>query len=500
VEPLDLRELLRPIRRWWWMIVLVVAAVTAATYLYYSSQPKVYTASTEVLIRPTESDPGFNTGTPDRVGQNLIRILQSSGVVEQVVRSSGVSGGVSASLSETSDFIIVTAQADSAVGAAKLANAYADALLVSRRRGLRQETEETLRAAQKELAELPPGPDSELTRTTLLAKIQGLEAASALPPTGAERIDRALPPGAATEPQPEKNARYAFFLSLLLSVAAAYGLERLDRRLKRLDEVERAFGGLPLLGAIPHGKPRRDGVTVGTSDEVLFREAFRTIHTNLAFSNLDRPPRTILVTSALPGEGKSTFVQNLAMAYRDSGLRVAVVESDLRQPTLATMFRVQAGPGLTNVLSGAAELAETVQTVETLPAVTSTSSGNGTSTPDQPGSISVLTSGPAPVNPPVVLATERFRSLFDEIASEYDITIVDSAPLLAVSDSVPLLSRVDGIILVCRLGKATYDSVKQVKSLMLRHPDANVLGVVANDVPLKAFGGRYADYYNSAAA
>jgi Mrp family chromosome partitioning ATPase/capsular polysaccharide biosynthesis protein len=485
------------------MIVLVVLAVTAGSYFYYDSKPKVYSASTELLIRPTESDPGFNSGTPDRVGQNLIRILQSSGVVEEVQRRSGVAGSVSATLSQTSDFIVVTARAGSAGGAARLANAYADALVISRRRGLQKETDQSLRAAEKELAELPPGPENADQRQTLKATIESLKAASVLPPTGAERIDRAIPPGAPVEPNPRKNAQFAFFLSLLLSLAAAFALDRLDRRIRTLDEVERAYG-FPVLAAIPHTD--RMGSDAGSLvRNPSFQEAFRTLQTNLHFSNLDRPPRTILVTSALPGEGKSTFVHHLALAFRDSGMRVAIVESDLRRPALAALLRVKPAPGLTNVLAGRAELADTIQHIKddgrsaevAAHATSGNGAANGASSPIQPGSIAVLTGGPAPANPPAVLATERFRSVFDEISSQYDVTLIDSAPLLAVSDSVPLLSRVDGTILISRIGRATHDSATKVSTLLDRNPHAApVLGVVANDVPLKGVESSAYGYYS----
>jgi tyrosine-protein kinase Etk/Wzc len=128
-----------------------------------------------------------------------------------------------------------------------------------------------------------------------------------------------------------------------------------------------------------------------------------------------------------------------------------------------------------------------------------TAAGNGDPSAVRDGSISVLTSGSVTANPPAVLATERVTSLFDQIAAEYDLTLIDSSPLLTVSDSVPLLSMADATILVCRAGLATVPAVRRVTEILQRHPRANILGVVANDVPTKEFERRYAGYYGTAA-
>jgi Mrp family chromosome partitioning ATPase/capsular polysaccharide biosynthesis protein len=499
-ESVDVRELLRPIWRWRWIIIFVVAAVTAGTYYYYASKPSEYTTSTEILIKQNETDPGFESGNPDRVAQNLLRLFESSGIAAQARRRTGVSGHVDAEQSEGVDFIQVTVVAGSAEGAARLANAYADILIADRRATIRREAESQLRAARQELLALSP--TDEAARTELQGRIDSLTAAQRDSTVGAEQVDAALPPDSPSAPRPRRNAAFAFFVSLLLAVAAAYGLDRLDRRIKRSEEAEKAYG-FPLLTSVPHAPSASKDDGADLVPEPAFREAFRTLHTNLLFASLDRAPKTILVTSALPSEGKSTVVRNLALAYRDAGLRVAVVDSDLRHPNLATLFQVHPVPGLTNVLSGRTALSEALQQIGgdnpsvATAVVEEGASGNGASSPVRPGSISVLTSGPPPVNPPAVLATDRFQSIFDQIAAEYDVTLIDSAPLLAVSDSVPLFSRVDGTILVCRLGRATYDSVRQATTLLHRHA-ADVLGVVVNDVPAKGLENRYAGYYGAA--
>jgi Mrp family chromosome partitioning ATPase/capsular polysaccharide biosynthesis protein len=503
-ESIDLREILRPLRSRWWLILAVVTVATAGTYLYYAGKPKRYTASTELLIRANESDVGFSSGNPSRTSENILRLLRSSPVVAEVRADVGVSGEVSVSASRDSDFVTVAATANSATAAARLANAYAQALVAGRRGQLRRDTEDALRSARQDLASLPAGSENAEQRRTIRARIDDLEAALTLPRAGAEQVGRARPPSGPSAPRPARNAAFAFLLSLMLAIAAAYLLDRLDRRIKHVEDVERVYR-LSLVGVVPHAPPEGEPGSRDPKIDQFFGEAFRTLLTNIQCTTLDQAPRTILVTSALPREGKSTVVRNLALAARDSGLRVAVVESDFRDPSLATMFRIQAAPGLINVLSGGVGLGEALQrvtadapTATEVESATVTVATNGDSSPFRNGSISVLTSGSLTANPPAVLATERVGSLFDQIAVEYDLTLIDSSPLLTVSDSVPLLSRAEATILVCRVGLATIPAVRRVSEILERHPRSNILGVVANDVPTKEFEHRYAGYYGTA--
>ena len=504
-DSIDLRELLRPLRTWWWLILIIVVVGTGGTYLYYASKQKRYTASTDLLIRANESDVGFSSGNQSRTSENILRLLKSTPVVEAVRYDVGASGSVSASASSDSDFVTVTVTANSAGGAARLANAYADALLTGRRGQLRRDTEDALRRARQDLAALPPGPASGDSRDNLKSRIEDLEAALSLPQAGAERVGRAVPPSGPSAPRPVRNAAFAFLLSLMLGIAAAYVLDRLNKRIRHVEDVERAYR-LGLVAVAPHVTPESEDGHRDPRMDRFSREAFRTLLTNIRCSSPDHPPRTVLITSALPGEGKSTVVRQLALACRDSGLRVAVVESDLREPSLATMFRIQTGPGLLNVLSGGVALGDALQRVageaaaatKVQPA-TLTAASNGDPAPFQNGSISVLTSGSLTDNPPAVLATERVGSLLDQIAAQYDLTLIDSSPLLTVSDAVPLLSRADATILVCRVGHAKVPAVRRVTEILKRHPRANLLGVVANDVPPKEFERRYASYYGTTA-
>src|SRR5262249_55307283 len=205
------------------------------------------------------------------------------------------------------------------------------------------------------------------TRQNLADQIHRLELVQKVPPTITQQVDPALVPSSPSSPKPLRNAGFALALSLLAALAAAFSLERFDRRLKRPEEVEAVYGK-PLLTTLPHtGEPAPavHGEAVLSSH---FRESFRVLRTNIEMAELDEPARTIVVSSATPGEGKSTVVRNLALAFSEAGKRVAVVECDLRRPALGRLFGAQSGAGLTEILRDEARLDSlTVNVAASLP-------------------------------------------------------------------------------------------------------------------------------------
>jgi Mrp family chromosome partitioning ATPase len=222
------------------------------------------------------------------------------------------------------------------------------------------------------------------------------------------------------------------------------------------------------------------------------------------------PIRTLLVTSAVPEEGKSTVVRNLGLSYAEAGARVAVIEADLRRPSLSKTLGTDPGPGLADVLMGVRPLDSVVQTVHAhTPApivhgadgvtveeksvrVTGASANGNGSHGDLEG-LHLIASGPRPADPPAMFAAPALQSLLERVSADYDMVIIDSPPLLAVSDAIPLLSLVDGTILVCRVGISTVDAAERVLSLIERVPGMRTLGLVVNDVE-SGFGDRYAGY------
>lgn len=211
-------------------------------------------------------------------------------------------------------------------------------------------------------------------------------------------------------------------------------------------------------------------------------EAYRVLRTNLQYATADRPARTLLVTSAGPEEGKSTTLSNLAVTLAQAQKRVAVIDCDLRKPTLHRIFDLDNGQGLTTVLVGAAAAEEVTQRVDI-----GQQSG-------AEGCLHVIPSGPIPPNPAELLDSERMRALLPEIAGRYDHVLVDSPPVVAVADATILASRVDGVLLVVRSRMARNDLLREAKRL-LEKANARILGAVLNDVAYSDDEYRYYYYY-----
>ncbi|KPJ54334.1 hypothetical protein AMJ39_00920 [candidate division TA06 bacterium DG_24] len=304
-------------------------------------------------------------------------------------------------------------------------------------------------------------------------------------------IDEAARPTAPIRPRTRLNLILAALMGGVLGLGAAFVLEHLDVSVKSMAEVDR-YLKLPILGSIPEiERQRRDGnedrgsLTVGGMDERFIvhqgskspvSEAYRSLRTSLQFVNLDAPPRSLLVTSALPREGKSTIATNLGVAIAISGRKVILVESDLRRPVLHETFGVEKIPGITDVLLGEVDVSTAAR-------------------PTGVENLYVLTSGSIPPNPSELLGSEKMRQLLEKLKQEFDAVILDSPPVLAVTDAVVLGSEVDSVILVVELGRTPRDAALRARQI-LQGARGNVCGVVVNMVPSDGFGYSYYHYYH----
>jgi succinoglycan biosynthesis transport protein ExoP len=519
-------DYLRPLWSRRSLILIAVSVATSGVYGFYAQKPKVYSASTLVFVK----DPGDPvTGIPsaqgtDRSVQNQAAMLYSRDVATTVSQKIHYLGTpdellkrVSVTSREGEDFVNVLAKGRSGQEAATIANAYAQQFVALINGSQSSRIKRALDLSQQQNKSLGRGPATAGTRQSLGDQIRRLELALQVPPTITRQVDPAVPPARPSEPKPLRNALFAFILSLVISVGVAFGLERFDRRLKRPLDIVEAYD-LPLLAVLPHSDapaPTRDRAAALSPE---FQEAFRVLRTNIELASLDAPPRTIVVSSAMPGEGKSTIVRNLALAFRETGKRVAVVEGDLRHPALAPLFGSPSGGlGLTEVLTDDAQLGDvTVRIAAALPgfeeidrlsaerrARSAGANGkanrksNGRSATRvkadshdlHGGAVTLLLSGAKPANPPAVLASARAEQVLNDLRGSHDIVLIDSAPLLAVTDTVPLLRYADAAVFVGRLGFTTRETAARLREFLARIPDVDVLGVVANDLSQFEAGG-----------
>ncbi|GAT72210.1 polysaccharide biosynthesis tyrosine autokinase [Microbacterium hydrocarbonoxydans] len=268
-----------------------------------------------------------------------------------------------------------------------------------------------------------------------------------------------------------------------LGAGIAFALLRAlsDRRVRAGDDVEQRLG-VSVLGSIPnvgkHDPSQRliDLSDTSTKGGFAVAESLRALRTNLQFMDVDHPPRRIVVTSALPGEGKSTVAANLATMLAANGEHVALVDGDLRRPTVAVTMGLLPGAGLTDVLAGRAELIDVLQRTQRVPGLV------------------VLGAGTIPPNPSELLGSDRMRSLLAELA-EHAIVIIDAPPLLAVTDGAILTHQADGAIVVVTVGSSTYDLVDKAMDA-LEKVSGRVLGVVLNRTPLSGGSTNYGYGYH----
>ena len=498
-QELNARDFLRPIIRRGWFIVAFVVLATVLTYTYYDHQPKIYQASTKLLITASSNplDPNAAEVT-DRTIQDQASLLTSREVATAVARRLGrpesLAGAVTSKATPGSSFIEITASRPTAADSAAVANAFAESFVQLRRDAARARVTKAIDQITAQRSRLPPSERNAAERASMADSVRQLQLMLSASSGSASQVDPALPPAAPAKPRPARNALVALLLSLIGAAGLAFALEALDRRARRLDELADLYD-MPVLAVMPHSTDASPSDDDRPSVNPVFKEPLRQLRSNIQLAALDAPFKRILITSAVAGEGKSTVVRNLSLTLREGGLRVAVVDGDLRRPALARMFAHDGCDGLTDVLTGRKTLESSlvalpvqVHGLDTLVQMQSTPSAPaGHAATDHAVSdaaeISLLGSGPLPADPQAVLAADRMRVVLTELSAQHDIVLIDSPPLLPVSDAVALASRVDGIIVVARLGRVTRANARRLAEVLARIPGARPIGIVVNDVP-----------------
>ncbi len=204
-------------------------------------------------------------------------------------------------------------------------------------------------------------------------------------------------------------------------------------------------------------------------------EAYRVLRTNIQFSSVDKPLKTILVTSAGPMEGKTTTIANLAVIFAQCGSKVLLIDTDLRKPMLHKVFLLLNERGLTNLLALQKDSTTFIQH-------------------DVLKNLDVLTSGRIPPNPSELLSSNAMKNFIENIKNNYDIVLMDSPPVGSVTDASIISTYVDGTILVVKSGRTEVETVKRAKEL-LEKINANIIGVVLNNINKKQIGYSYYPYY-----
>ena len=318
-------------------------------------------------------------------------------------------------------------------------------------------------------------------------------------------VDDSRPPSYPIEPNIPRNLGFAVMLGLASGVGLAFLLEGLDNTIRTTEQAH-LISGLPALGMIPLGsKSAREGpdakrLVIASSKEAVelvtqvrpqsqMAESYRALRTSLLLSNLGAPPKVIMVTSALPQEGKTTTSINCAVVLAQKGVRVLLIDADLRRPSIHKTLGMGPRSGLSNVLTGSTTLEAAITRTAILP------------------NLFVLPAGTPPPNPAELLASSNMRDVLAQLREQYDHIVVDTPPSLSVTDAVVLSPRADAVVLVIRSGQTTKQSLRRARDI-LAQVSAKVIGVLLNAVDLSSpdyyyyyeYQGKYAQYYQNADA
>lgn len=447
---MELKDYLGIVRRSWILIVSItlvgLLAGAAASYLVKPT----YTAETQLFVAIQNSGTvqelqQGNTFSQARV-QSYVKTVATPVVLQPAIDSLGLdmtaaqlAGRIKASTDLNTVLITISVTDGSPVQAAAIAQAVSSSLI---------KAVDTLER-----------PDT-----------------SSPSPVKLSIITPAAAPAAPSSPNIKLNLALGFLVGLALGLGAAVLRNTLDNRIRGESDLRRVTDA-PILGGIAFDQDAvKKPLITQVANQSPRAESFRQLRTNMQFANISQKTGAVLVTSSLPGEGKSTTAANLAIALAQAGQTVALVDADLRRPMVGEYLGLESNAGLTTALVGSAELTDLMQ-------------------PWGDDELYVLTSGQIPPNPSELLGSDEMLQLVRKLETSFDAVIIDAPPLLPVTDATVLSQHVGGVIVV--IGSQKVKQADVHKSLAALHMvDANVIGVVLNRLPSKGPDAYAYSYYS----
>jgi succinoglycan biosynthesis transport protein ExoP len=473
-------------RRGIWIIVCLVLA-TGAAYGVSKHQTKKYTATASLVFSNNQLNQqvaglaAVSSNTQLAQQNTNLKLVQlgdmatkTAALLGQELTKEKVTEALSVSAQGESNIVNVAAMATSPPLAADIANTYAEVFVKEQQNANHAYYASALKLVNKQLAALSPKEKAGTAGLALQDRAQSLGTLAELRNSSVQVAQAATVPTSPSSPKISRNVALGAILGLLLGLGVAFLLERMDRRIREPKDLEKVYG-LPLLGVVPESSAlsrsaRRKGDARGALPPGE-AEAFHLIRAHLRYFNVDRELRTLLVGSAAPGDGKTTVARHLAAAASRMGARVLLLEADLRRPTIAQQLDLPPGPGIADVLIGSVALGEAIQSVDLESPL-----GQGASV----RALDVLVAGAAlPPNPGELIESHAMERLLEQAKATYDLVVIDTPPLTAVSDAFPLLRKVDGVVIVGRVGRNRRDVAERLHET-LTGAGAPLLGVIAN--------------------
>ncbi len=444
-DALTLARIAQIVRRFWIVIVALTLVGAASAFLISKSQTPLYQADATVYFSISQSttNSDLNQGSAYTQAQMLsfAQLATSDLTLERVISDLGLkvdpaslARNITVTSPQNTVLLNISVSSPSATGASEIANSVA-------------------RNVSHVVVELAPTDSS--SKSTVSARI----------------VDPAVTPRVQASPNKSRDTAIGALLGLLLGILGCVIFTRLDTRLRSVEAVASVTDS-PVLGQIGRLAPAVDSrplmIQAPNGKEA---ESFRRARAGLRFASVDKRVRVILITSAIPAEGKTTVAVNLAVAMTENNARVLLVDADLRRPRVAQSLGLEGAVGLTTVLVDDVSLNEARRPYSTT-------------------TLDLLLSGDVPPNPSELLSSDRMAQLLTELSTEYDVVIVDSAPVLSVADATLLAPNVDLILLVVDASKARKAQLaKCIRALEVT--GAHISGIVLNRMKIS----RQRDYY-----
>ena len=461
------------------LIIVVVALLTGgAAAAFAVTRGDTYKSTSKLLfaqsIGPELQALGLIPGTPgdaDNLALSNKEVVSSHQVAVETARrltaagwkrtADQVSDDLKIETERDTDVVAITASLDNAKRSAQLATTYGDVAEEAAQEAQRDQARRALAIVESQLAGAPQEGQMTNNLRDQAAKLRTLATVG----TGSPRIiQRGFEPESASGNMVQTIVLGAAF-GLLLGIGLALMREQSDHKLRRAEQVTTAFGA-PVLTTIPRSRAlKRRKPFADLPPQVA--EAFRMLQMNLRFAR-EAPIRSVMVTSARTGDGKTTVSWNLAAAAASAGMSVALVEADLRRPSLADRYGLDHGPGLVDVLQGDFPIGEALQVQAPAP-----------QSVGLPRGLDVLVAGSPASSPWALIQSSVMPRVLDVLARDHDLVVIDTPPIPHVSDAISLLPHVDGTLITVAVGSTRTNDASRLRDQLLGL-DANVLGMVAN--------------------
>jgi capsular exopolysaccharide synthesis family protein len=508
-DGLDLRYYLSLILHWWWLIVLAALLAGGASYLISNRMTPYYQSSTTVLVNaaPASKVSDYNSVMmSEQLTSTYAQMMSKDAVLNQVAKQVGLSNPpdqikkwITVTPVRDTQLIQVMVETTDPELSAKIANAIVDVFTIQIQDIQTQRFSQSKSALETQLADYEKqiaDMTSEVLKTSttdqkdrlnekitqyrgmyanLLQSYEQIRLSEAQSVSTVVQVESAVPNLLPVKPKVMQNTLLAAVVGILLAAGLIFVREAFDDTVKTPDDISRKFK-LPVLGVITHHESDPETPIAMASPRSPVTESYRTLRTNLGYTNVDRKLSTIMITSAEPGEGKSTITSNLGVVMAQNGKRVIALDCDLRHPCLHANFGLTNRQGMSTLLSQNSE------------------ANTDIFNPTKEKGLYVISTGPIPPNPAEMLGSQRLQSILKWMKETTDVILIDTPPILAVSDPVILAPSLDGVVLVVRPGKTRQGALKQaIEQLQL--VNARILGVVLNNVVTK--GKAYGYYYNN---